>query len=83
MVQLSRPNSSVSWGFRLQGGADFSTPLSIQLVSIGVVLLSGKGLRSSVFSFINPIIIQEMVESANLYHTFHHLSWSNQQSSKS
>mgnify|MGYP001795520865 FL=1 len=34
MVQLSRPNSSVSWGFRLQGGADFSTPLSIQLVSI-------------------------------------------------
>lgn len=32
-ILLSRPNSSVSWGFRLQGGADFSTPLSIQLVS--------------------------------------------------
>jgi len=33
-VNLSRPNSSVSWGFRLQGGADFSTPLSIQLVNV-------------------------------------------------
>ncbi|XP_067942474.1 PDZ and LIM domain protein 3-like isoform X2 [Watersipora subatra] len=36
-VCLSRPNSSVSWGFRLQGGADFSTALSIQLVQPGSV----------------------------------------------
>ena len=40
MVQLSRPNSSVSWGFRLQGGADFSTPLSIQLVSIVQIVVN-------------------------------------------
>lgn len=32
-VVLTRPENSVSWGFRLQGGADFATPLSIQLVS--------------------------------------------------
>ncbi|KAJ8318909.1 hypothetical protein KUTeg_004000 [Tegillarca granosa] len=32
IIQLSRPDSSVSWGFRLQGGSDFSTPLSVQSV---------------------------------------------------
>ncbi|XP_012944396.1 PDZ and LIM domain protein 3 isoform X3 [Aplysia californica] len=31
-LRLARPDSSVSWGFRLQGGIDFSTPLSIQSV---------------------------------------------------
>lgn len=30
---LSRPCADVPWGFRLQGGADFATPLSIQRVS--------------------------------------------------
>jgi hypothetical protein len=33
-VRLSRPEQGISWGFRLQGGVDFSTPLSIQVVSI-------------------------------------------------
>ncbi|GFO38242.1 PDZ and LIM domain protein 1 [Plakobranchus ocellatus] len=32
-VQLSRPDSRLPWGFRLQGGIDFSTPLSIQSVN--------------------------------------------------
>ncbi|XP_050391382.1 PDZ and LIM domain protein 3 isoform X2 [Patella vulgata] len=31
-VHLSRPDSGTPWGFRLQGGVDFSTPLSIQVV---------------------------------------------------
>lgn len=31
-VNLKRQDNS-SWGFRLQGGKDFSTPLSIQKVS--------------------------------------------------
>ncbi|ESO87182.1 hypothetical protein LOTGIDRAFT_183623 [Lottia gigantea] len=31
-VHLMRPESGTSWGFRLQGGVDFSTPLSIQVV---------------------------------------------------
>ncbi|XP_041362635.1 PDZ and LIM domain protein 3-like isoform X2 [Gigantopelta aegis] len=31
-VQLSRPDTGTPWGFRLQGGVDFSTPLSIQVV---------------------------------------------------
>ena len=42
-ISLSRPNSSVSWGFRLQGGADFSTPLSIQLVSLFFSIISHGG----------------------------------------
>lgn len=32
IIQLARPDSGVSWGFRLQGGSDFSTPLSVQSV---------------------------------------------------
>ncbi|KAK3091607.1 hypothetical protein FSP39_021136 [Pinctada imbricata] len=32
-VQLFRPDSGVTWGFRLQGGVDFSTPLSVQSVT--------------------------------------------------
>lgn len=31
-VYLRRPDSSHPWGFRLQGGSDFQTPISIQLV---------------------------------------------------
>ncbi|XP_071105874.1 PDZ and LIM domain protein 3-like isoform X1 [Haliotis cracherodii] len=31
-VQLGRPDSGTPWGFRLQGGTDFSTPLSVQVV---------------------------------------------------
>ena len=31
-VQLSRRDSGISWGFRLQGGVDFKTPLSVQVV---------------------------------------------------
>ncbi|XP_052264876.1 PDZ and LIM domain protein Zasp-like isoform X1 [Dreissena polymorpha] len=31
-VRLSRPDSGLSWGFRLQGGTDFNTPLSVQVV---------------------------------------------------
>ncbi|XP_061175633.1 PDZ and LIM domain protein Zasp-like [Saccostrea echinata] len=36
-VQLYRPDPGISWGFRLQGGVDFSTPLSIQSVNPGSV----------------------------------------------
>ncbi|XP_048757668.1 PDZ and LIM domain protein 1-like isoform X1 [Ostrea edulis] len=48
-VQLFRPDQNVSWGFRLQGGVDFSTPLSIQSVNPGSVaersgLLAGDGI---------------------------------------
>lgn len=48
-VQLSRPDPSVAWGFRLQGGVDFSTPLSIQSVNPGSVaersgLFAGDGI---------------------------------------
>ncbi|XP_052781280.1 PDZ and LIM domain protein Zasp-like isoform X1 [Mya arenaria] len=32
MVRLQRPDSGLSWGFRLQGGVDFNTPLSVQVV---------------------------------------------------
>lgn len=32
-VHLSRNDSGQSWGFRLQGGMDFNTPLSVQVVS--------------------------------------------------
>lgn len=38
MVHLSRPDSGMSWGFRLQGGVDFNTQLSIQVVS-GILLM--------------------------------------------
>lgn len=34
---LQRPHSGIPWGFRLQGGADFTTPLSIQLVNPGSI----------------------------------------------
>ena len=27
VVQLRRPNTATPWGFRLQGGVDFSTPV--------------------------------------------------------
>lgn len=32
-VRLSRRDSGVSWGFRLQGGTDFNIPLSVQSVN--------------------------------------------------
>ncbi|XP_076444074.1 PDZ and LIM domain protein 3-like isoform X3 [Babylonia areolata] len=31
VVELRRPSPTTSWGFRLQGGVDFSTPLSVQV----------------------------------------------------
>ncbi|XP_076458709.1 PDZ and LIM domain protein 3-like isoform X2 [Babylonia areolata] len=31
-VQLRRLNTAAPWGFRLQGGVDFNTPLSVQVV---------------------------------------------------
>jgi len=31
-VQLTRDAAGQPWGFRLQGGADFATPLSVQSV---------------------------------------------------
>ncbi|XP_065207594.1 PDZ and LIM domain protein Zasp isoform X2 [Planococcus citri] len=34
-IRLTRNDSSTSWGFRLQGGKDFGTPLLIQKVNIG------------------------------------------------
>lgn len=37
-VQLLRPDQGVSWGFRLQGGVDFSTPLSIQSVGVSFII---------------------------------------------
>ena len=33
-AKLDRTDSSTPWGFRLQGGKDFSAPLTIQRVSI-------------------------------------------------
>ncbi|CAH1794099.1 unnamed protein product, partial [Owenia fusiformis] len=33
IITLKRTDTSVPWGFRLQGGQDFSTPLSVQNVS--------------------------------------------------
>lgn len=36
-VILKRANSELSWGFRLQGGSDFSSPLSIQAVVKGSI----------------------------------------------
>ena len=36
-VQLSREAAGQPWGFRLQGGADFATPLSVQSVRILLV----------------------------------------------
>ncbi|GAB1607270.1 PDZ and LIM domain protein 3-like isoform X1 [Argonauta hians] len=36
-ISLKRADASVSWGFRLQGGIDFSTALSIQVVQPGSV----------------------------------------------
>ncbi|XP_067672365.1 PDZ and LIM domain protein 3-like isoform X3 [Haliotis asinina] len=48
-VQLDRPDSGTPWGFRLQGGTDFSTPLSVQVVQPNSVaercgLRSGDGI---------------------------------------
>ncbi|KAL6963444.1 LIM domain-binding protein 3 [Sarracenia purpurea var. burkii] len=34
-LRLTRNDSSTSWGFRLQGGKDFGTPLLIQKVNVG------------------------------------------------
>ena len=34
-IQLSRPDSSVPWGFRLEGGIDLGHPLNIQRVTPG------------------------------------------------
>lgn len=36
-VSLTRASSSQPWGFRLQGGTDFSTPLSVQSVNPGSI----------------------------------------------
>ncbi|XP_069125065.1 PDZ and LIM domain protein 1-like isoform X6 [Argopecten irradians] len=44
-IRLVRPDTSVSWGFRLQGGSDFSTPLSLQTVTPGSVA-ERSGLRA-------------------------------------
>lgn len=33
LVQLRRSNTSVQWGFRMNGGVDFSQPLHIQKVT--------------------------------------------------
>jgi len=33
-VQLTRDAAGQPWGFRLQGGADFATPLSVQSVRV-------------------------------------------------
>lgn len=33
-IHLTRRDSGLSWGFRLQGGVDFNTPLSVQVVSV-------------------------------------------------
>ena len=30
---LQRTNDSIPWGFRIQGGADFEMPLTVQRVS--------------------------------------------------
>lgn len=53
-VQLYRPDPSVSWGFRLQGGVDFSTPLSIQSVSASLTQVSLKK------AFPNRLIVREI-----------------------
>lgn len=37
LLQLRRPNTGSPWGFRLQGGVDFSTPLSVQVVQPGSI----------------------------------------------
>ncbi|XP_060082353.1 PDZ and LIM domain protein Zasp-like isoform X3 [Ylistrum balloti] len=44
-IRLVRPDTTVSWGFRLQGGSDFSTPLSLQSVTAGGVA-ERSGLRA-------------------------------------
>ncbi|CAL1528978.1 unnamed protein product [Lymnaea stagnalis] len=36
-IRLIRPDANSPWGFRLQGGIDFNTPLSIQSVNPGSV----------------------------------------------
>ncbi|XP_014769274.1 PDZ and LIM domain protein 1 isoform X1 [Octopus bimaculoides] len=36
-ISLKRADGGISWGFRLQGGIDFSTPLSIQSVQPGSI----------------------------------------------
>ena len=33
-IQLTRDAAGQPWGFRLQGGADFATPLSVQSVRV-------------------------------------------------
>ncbi|BFZ17619.1 hypothetical protein BsWGS_20657 [Bradybaena similaris] len=45
IIKLVRQVSSTSWGFRLQGGTDFSTPLSVQLVNSNSVA-EKSGLRA-------------------------------------
>ena len=32
-IYLQRQNEDIPWGFRLQGGADFKLPLTVQRVS--------------------------------------------------
>lgn len=39
-LRLKRPDSGTSWGFRLQGGIDFSNPLSVQMVSNFTILFN-------------------------------------------
>lgn len=33
-VLLQRSDDSIPWGFRIQGGADYGQPLSVQRVSV-------------------------------------------------
>jgi len=34
VIRLSRDNTSTPWGFRLQGGLESDTPLTVQRVSV-------------------------------------------------
>ena len=38
-VRLYRDALSTPWGFRLQGGADFKAPLTVQRVSLIIIIL--------------------------------------------
>ena len=32
-IRLKRPNNSISWGFNIQGGKEFSSPLLVQKIT--------------------------------------------------
>ena len=46
-VKLQRGDSSVSWGFNLQGGKDFHSPLLIQKVKLNIYLNMKKAIEKS------------------------------------